>query len=313
MWACATGLALETHVLRMSRVFGCPGVLQRKSGSLFFPGEKGGCEVSDMMKATMSNVFAELVLVILVAFVTEKVSAAENGPSTLGKNDPVLERIDFIYSEMVPLSWTPPSDRWRNLERSIATLKHGGTLRVVMLGDSIVNDTSRSAWEKLVARLYPGAHIEKITSVRGSTGCWYYKDPNQLEEYVLKYKPDLLMIGGISHRDDIESVREVIRGVRANLEPDPEILLMTPCFGHKDPRMDPEWTFEVPKDGNDFRSRLKRLAEEENTAFLDMTGPWGQYIRTCGEDIHWFKRDIVHANARGEAILGRILEKFFAP
>lgn len=88
---------------------------------------------------------------------------------------------------------------------------------------------------------------------------------------------------------------------------------MTPCFGHKDPRVDPEWTFEVPSDGDSFRTRLKRLAEEEKTGFLDMTGPWGQYIRTCGEDIHWFKRDIVHANARGEAILGRILEKFFAP
>lgn len=226
--------------------------------------------------------------------------------------DPVLERIDFIYSEMSPLQWTPPADRWRYLDRTMEILRRGGTLRVVMLGDSIVNDTSRSAWEKLLERHYPGAHIEKITSVRGSTGCWYYKDPAQLHEYVLKYRPDLLMIGGISHHDDIESVREVIRRVRAELEPDPEILLMTPCFGHKDPRVDPEWTFDVPSEGSSFRTRLKKLAKEEKTGFLDMTGPWGQYIRTCGEDIYWFKRDIVHANARGEAILGRILEKFFA-
>lgn len=230
-----------------------------------------------------------------------------------GKKDPVLERIDFIYSEMAPLNWMPPADRWRNLERTRKLLQEGGTARVVMLGDSIVNDTSRSAWEKLVERLYPGVTIEKITSVRGSTGCWYYKDPEQLWEYVLRHKPDLLMIGGISHRDDIESIREVIRRVRKALEPDPEILLMTPCFGHKDPRYDPEWTYEIPNDEKSFRARLRRLAEEEQTGFIDMTGPWGQYLRTCGEDIHWFKRDIVHANARGEAILGRILEKFFAP
>ncbi|MGQ9562106.1 MAG: SGNH/GDSL hydrolase family protein [Thermogutta sp.] len=258
--------------------------------------------------------YSTAIVVTLCGAIILKSGYGTETSSTSGRtSDPILERIDFIYSEMPPLQWEPPIDRWRYLERTIEVLKTGGTLRVVMLGDSIVNDTSRSAWEKLVERLYPGAHIEKITSVRGSTGCWYYKDPVQLQEYVLKHKPDLVMIGGISHRNDIESVREVIRGIRAGLEPDPEILLLSSCFGHKDPRFDPEWTFEVPNRPEDFRFQLKRLAEEEKTAFLDMTGPWGQYIRTCGEDIHWFKRDIVHANARGEAILARILERFFAP
>lgn len=265
---------------------------------------------------------ARMAVIIVITWIGMTVSgviavkiatSAEVESGSAGATDPVLERIDFIYSEMAPLQWNPPADRWRHLERTIRVLQDGGTLRVVMLGDSIVNDTSRSSWEKLVERLYPGARIEKITSVRGSTGCWYYKDPVQLQDYVLKHKPDLVMIGGISHRDDIDSVREVIHGIRAGLEPDPEILLMTPCFGHKDPRVDLEWTFDVTSDKDNFRSRLKKLAEEEKTAFLDMTGPWGQYLRTCGEDIHWFKRDIVHANARGEAILGRILERFFAP
>jgi hypothetical protein len=266
------------------------------------------------VRRTMVRHFSTLFAITLCMAIAAKIAdTAEVTSDSARTSDPVLERIDFIYSEMVPLQWTPPADRWRHLQRTVETLQKGGTLRVVMLGDSIVNDTSRSSWEKLVERLYPGAHIEKVTSVRGSTGCWYYKDPTQLQEYVLKHKPDLVMIGGISHRDDIESVRDVIRGIRAELEPDPEILLMSPCFGHKDPRVDPEWTFDVPSDGNSFRSRLKKLAEEEKTAFLDMTGPWGQYLRTCGEDIHWFKRDIVHANARGEAILGRILEKFFTP
>ena len=266
-----------------------------------------------MMRRSLSKGCAWLVLLLSLSLATGDRAAAEGGSPPSEKPDPTLERIDFIYSEMTPLDWIPPGDRWRYLEHTIEVLKRGGTLRVVMLGDSIVNDTSRSSWEKLVERLYPGSRIEKITSVRGSTGCWYYKEPAELQEYVLKYKPDLLMIGGISHRDDIESIRAVIRQVRAELEPDPDILLITPCFGHKDPRVDPTWTFEVPPEGNDFRSRLKKLAEEEQTGFLDMTGPWGQYIRTCGEDIHWFKRDIVHANARGEAVLGRILEKFFSP
>ena len=34
-----------------------------------------------------------------------------------------------------------------------------------------------------------------------------------MKRYVLDLNPDLLIIGGISHRDDVDSIREVIRGV----------------------------------------------------------------------------------------------------
>ena len=56
------------------------------------------------------------------------------------------------------------------------------------------------------------------------------------------------MIGGISNRGDVESIRDVIRQVRAS-----------------------------------------------------------------GKDLDWFKRDPVHANSRGEAVLGRILLAYFSP
>ena len=36
-------------------------------------------------------------------------------------------------------------------------------------------------------------------------------------------------------------------------------------------------------------------------------GQWGRYIRESGKDLNWFKRDSIHANIRGEQILGRIL------
>lgn len=228
------------------------------------------------------------------------------------EEDAALQRIDRIYADMQPLEYEPPGDRWQRLPKTMDRLRHGPRLKVVMLGDSIVNDTSRSAWEKLVERMYPECRIEKVTSVRGSTGCWYYQEPEHLQEYVLRHEPDLLMIGGISHRNDIDAVASVIRQVREAMDPDPEILLMSPVFGSGDPREDPNWSYEVPDDDS-FRAQLKKLGDEQRAEFLDMTGPWGRYIRTCGEDIHWFKRDIVHANARGEAILGRILERYFAP
>jgi hypothetical protein len=222
-----------------------------------------------------------------------------------------LARIDAIYAGMDPLRYSPPSDRWRNLDATRKRLQEGDALRIVMLGDSIIGDTSASRFELLLGRMYPRCKIEKITSTRGSTGCWWYKLDNHVDDYVLRHKPDLLMIGGISQREDIDSIRAVIHQVRAKQSP--EILLMTPALGAlSDPHIR-QWTFEIKPGSTDYRARLKRLAEEEKCGFVDMTGVWWRYVRRSGKDYGWFQRDRVHANERGFQILGRILEKFFAP
>jgi len=223
-----------------------------------------------------------------------------------------LERIDRIYASMAPLKYDPPADRWKHLPRTMQRLREGGALRIVMLGDSIVNDTASSQYELLLERMYPKCKIVKIRSVRGSTGCWWYKEDNRVRQWVLDHNPDLLMIGGISQRDDVESIREVIRQVRT-ARPEVEILVMTGAFGSRDPRTDNEWTYEVDPKGSGYRSRLLRMAAEEKVEFLDMTGPWGRYIRESDKARGWFMRDPVHANERGFQILGRILEKYFAP
>lgn len=58
---------------------------------------------------------------------------------------------------------------------------------------------------------------------------------------------------------------------------------------------------------------MRRLAAEVKVEFLDMHGPWGRYIRESGKELVWFKRDDIHANGRGEQILGRILSRYLAP
>jgi len=187
-----------------------------------------------------------------------------------------LKRIDAVYAGMDPLSYTPPADRWRNLDGTRKRLGEGDSLKIVMLGDSIIGDTSGSRFELLLGRMYPRSKITKITSTRGSTGCWWYKLDNHVEEYVLRHKPDLLMIGGISQRQDVESIREVIHQVRAAQSP--EILLMTPAFGVPTSPHIRQWTFDIKPGATDYRARLRRLAEEEKCGFLDMTGPWWRYI-----------------------------------
>ena len=225
-------------------------------------------------------------------------------------NERTLEQIEKTYARMPPVRYTPPAERWQYLQRTARRLKEGPSLRVVMLGDSIVNDTSRSAWDLLTQRRYPRCRIEKVTSVRGSTGCWWYKENERVRTFVLDYAPDLVIIGGISHRGDVDSIREVVRQIRAAGCP-ADILLMTGAFGSVDPRDDRQWQERIDPAGDDDRARLCRVASEIHCAFLDMSAAWGRYIRESGKELDWFKRDAIHANDRGEQILGRILDQYF--
>ena len=237
--------------------------------------------------------------------------AADDG-YILRKNHRTLEQIDAVYSQMQPIRYVAPPDRWENLPRTKQLLAGGGALRVVMLGDSIINDTSRSAWDLVLQRRYPACRIEKVTSVRGSTGCWWYKEPTRVQKFVLDHKPDLVIIGGISQRDDIESIAEVIRQIRADANPD--ILLTTGVFGRVNPNDDKQWQrISNPAHHSKYRKALEELAQQTGAAFLDMELPWAEYIRESDKNLDWFKRDVVHANERGEQILGRILAQYLSP
>lgn len=230
----------------------------------------------------------------------------------LTKTPRTLEKIEAIHAGMPAVKFAAPADRWQHLPRTAGILKREkGVLRVVMLGDSIVNDTSRSCWELLVERAWPGRKVVKTTCVRGSTGCWWYREKGRVQRYVLDHRPDLLILGGISQRNDLAAIRDVIEQVRKAGPCD--VLLMTGAFGRVDPRDEKQWTFAIDPQGKDYRAGLQRLARELECAFLDMTAHWGRYIREAGKDLDWFQRDPVHANERGEQILGRILARYLSP
>jgi len=247
---------------------------------------------------------------ILSFFMIVPVRAADEG-SILRGNERSLEQIQKAYAEIPPVQYSPPGERWDKLPKTGKALTEGGTLHVVMLGDSIVNDTSRSCWNFIVERRHPKCRIEKITCVRGSTGCWWYKYPGRVQKFVLDHSPDLVLIGGISHRNDVESIREVIRQIREAAKPD--ILLMTGAFGATDPRKDDQWQgISDPSSYSDYRKGLEKLAGEVGAAFLDLEAAWATYIRDSGKDLTSFQRDPIHANAQGEQILGHILANYLS-
>lgn len=226
-----------------------------------------------------------------------------------GANERSIEKIDAIQAEMVKGTFTPPATDWARLPRTRKILAEGGDLHVMAVGDSIVADTMRSAWLAKLQQAYPKAKIRGTVYVRGGGGCQHYREAGRVQKNILPRKPDLVFLGGISQRD-VESIREVIRQIRAGL-PDVEILLATGTFGDRDPRVPKEIDTADHSGTGEYGRKLRQLAADENCAFLDMTTPWVEYLRSANVHPHTFYRDRVHANEYGEQILSKILMSFF--
>ena len=250
---------------------------------------------------------------------TARVRFQQSEGSSISIDDVKVESVDSrqvatwaysIYQELPALKYVPPQSRFRYIPKTMRKLRTGGTLRIVMLGDSIINDTGNSPFDVLLLRYYPTAKIEVITSVRGGTGTAYYRDENRVKSYVVELKPDLVIIGGISgtkpedNEDCIQQIRAL--GCRA------EIMLMT---GPVTPRFDPEgkpWSLEIDPDGDSpRRSELLKEAIDHKYAFLDIQSPFSQYESYSGLTSEHLRRDAIHANDRARAILAKIIEKWF--
>jgi len=221
-----------------------------------------------------------------------------------------LEKIDAIYASMDPIKFQPPAGRFANIPKTMAKLREGGELRMVLLGDSIMGNTSGSQFELLLMRDYPKCKLIKIASLRSGTGCKYYKEENRVQDYVLKHNPDLLVIGGISNGGDAEAVRSVVEQVRAKRS-ETEVLLLTPVLGSTNDEHIRTFTREIDTTKSNFRFNMQKVAAEEKCAFFDMTSPWWTYIQDSGKTYGWFMGDSVHANHRGSQIIGRLLEIWF--
>gem|GEM_PF-1071524 len=221
------------------------------------------------------------------------------------------QQIRAIQAAMPPGRFTPPPNDWKHLSRTRRTLLEGGRLHVMAIGDSIVNDTMRSAWIARLREAYPRAEIVATVYVRGGGGCQHFKEGERLAKNVIPRRPDLVFLGGISQRD-VASIGEVIDRLRAAL-PEVEFLLGTGAFGTVDPR-DAAALARAPHSGTgEYGRQLRQLAETKRCAFLDFTAPWAEYLNSAGVHPHVFYRDPVHANEFGEQVLAKILLSFYEP
>jgi len=223
-----------------------------------------------------------------------------------------IEQINEIQKVMPQGKFTIPTQDWSGLKRTHKILTEGGDLHIMAVGDSIMNDTMRSGWVGKLAEAYPKAKIKTTVYVRGGGGCRHYREESRVQKYINMRRPDLVFIGGISQRKDIDAIRDVIQQIRRGL-PKVEFFLASGVFGTTDPRQPEELAKAQHSGSSDYGAALKQLAKEENCAYLDMTTPWAEYILSTKLHPHIFYRDPVHANPMGEQILSKILISWLKP
>jgi lysophospholipase L1-like esterase len=244
-----------------------------------------------------------------------------NSPSTEMAIDSIsVESVDVqdvhnwrmsVLSTM-PAIIEPASINAQYLAKTKAIFRKGGKLRIVMLGDSTINDTGNSLYESSLHQILPNVEFEVINSVRGSTGCTWYQNDNNVNDFVLRFNPDLLIIGGISNGFDENAIRSVIKQVRKRQNPD--ILFLTDSITPK------ETIRQRFFDGNrsisekagdkvikEYPKKLKAMLNEEKADLLDMRSYWNAYTKASSNPYDWFMRDVIHANTRGKQVVGQIL------
>jgi hypothetical protein len=217
-----------------------------------------------------------------------------------------------------PVTYKPPRDRWQYLNRTRNALRRGTPWRIVMLGDSICADIANSLFDVRLGARWMTSDIELINSARRNTGPYYFAQPTELEKYVTRHQPDLLIITGISHGHNVEGFRQVIHGVRKTRAC--EILVMPGsivALRVQKPEVIASTGKVVTQKQVDrvagFPARLGQMAKEEEAAFLDIRTAWDEYLATSERPHDWYMRDGTHANSRGKYVVGEIMLRFLAP
>ena len=248
------------------------------------------------------------------------------------------EYADRIYGEVAakaPLDFAPEGDWTALLPRTMDALKTGKPWRVVMLGDSIIQDTFHSQFHALVKREFPKSNVEWILSMRGGTGCWHYCLAENFYPYVVDHRPDLLIIGGISNwavhdetgRKDVgptgsDAMLRVAKLARERLGC--EVLVVNqPLHSDRRPRPasvdasapPPKMPFSAqwlgtlsPKLEYDA---LRRRCEAAKIQWWDELVPCYTWLFGSGLPFEWYSRDAVHSGELGKQIIGRVMLGYF--
>lgn len=238
---------------------------------------------------------------------------------------------DGVYAKLPRLDRRGGSVETALPPRTLEALKTGKKWRVLLLGDSIMQDTFHSQFHALVKRAYPGSDVTWLVSVRGSTGCWHYCKPENFRKYVADFSPDCVFIGGISGwiRPDMPlnggpAIESVAR--RVNKELGAEVVVMTPTLavdlrvpkGTESGSSVPPMSFDHAalgdrawKYGVAAAEELKAICGRNGWPLWDMFTPAYTWLFKTGLPAEFYSRDYVHSGELGKQLIARIALGYF--
>ena len=264
----------------------------------------------------------------VVAFVSEKGAHVKDVTLRRADVDEVVAWCENYYSTLPYLDYAVDKDSWAKAPNAKTALKVAKEYTVVLLGDSIMNDSYCGMFTALAQKAFPDTKIRFVISVRGSTGCWYYHEKDHFGEYVAKYKPDLVIIGGISNylgpnrhtfqeaEDDMVETIGRCKAIGA------EVIVCTPP---------PSYEFRTSAEAKPFDRALLRegatlngkpftcLEQEYERRAVARTGVqlWDLTVGPCetiarsGKPLDWFKRDGAHNDDRGKQLIAQMFGEYF--
>ncbi len=246
---------------------------------------------------------------------------------------------DKVYAKVPVVKVEPDGKAFLSAPKTLEALKTGRPVRILLLGDSIIQDTFHSQFHALLKRAYPKSEVTWLMSVRGGTGCWYYRVAENFETYVAAYRPDCVIVGGISNwqppkpdypvsgNGDVYEVGEMIRSRGM------ELIVVSPTLS-VDTRMKEysrEFTPLAPRAYNasaekealsltiDKYSKLPSGLSPEGLAelkaecarrgwgFIDAFTPAYRWLYESGKPWSWHNRDYVHSGELGKQVIARIM------
>ena len=255
------------------------------------------------------------------------------------------EWCDGVYAAVPPVKVEATGDAFASAQRTLEALKSGRPVRILLLGDSIVQDTFHSQFHALMKRAYPKSDVTWMVSVRGSTGCWYYRVQENFGKYVAAYRPDCVVVGGISNwraaseEYPVSGNKAVFEVCERILSLGMDLVLVSPTLS-VDTRMKEysrEYTPLAPREYDaaaqaqalsftidkwvkrpsgltpEGLAELKSECARRGWGYIDAFTPAYRWLYESGKPWSWHNRDYVHSGERGKQVIARIMLANLAP
>ena len=257
-----------------------------------------------------------------IAFVSKKGAFAKNVKMRRITAEDAARWCDKFYSTLPQLDYAVSKNVWAKLPKSMNAMNSTNEFRIVFLGDSIMNDTWCGNFGALMKCDFPRADFKLYLSVRGSTGCWYYHEKEHFEEYVAKYRPDLVVIGGISNwlEPEKSTVKEAEDWMVETIERcktiGAEVIVCTPppSYDFRKNENTVSFDFSLCEDGGMRHLRWdfhKNAVKRTGVQLWDLTTGPCETIARSGKPLNWFKRDAAHNDDRGKQLIAQTMAAHF--